>query len=215
MLEKEWRKRLRFMIDLIFTSAMTILIINFNIPESVESESTQVFLRVLIGQSTQFTMFVISFLVIAVYWVKNLEYFRMIKNIDKTIIWSHMLYLILIMQLPVLNLMFGLFPMGLGIRVTFSILMIAMGLITFFIMYYAYRKGFLHNRFELSYVKVFTRQLLHEPTVALIAAALAFVQPVLWDLSFILIPLLLIAGKRIKAKYITSYITSRQSNRSR
>ena len=189
------------MIDLVFASAMTILIITIDIPQSVESESTREFLRILVGQSPQFTLFIISFLVIAVYWIKNLEYFRMLKNVDKTIIWLHMLYLILIMQLPVINLLFGLFPLGIGIRVMFSVLMIGMGLITYFTMYYAYKKDFLHKRFELAYVKLFTRQLLNEPLVALIAGVVAFIQPMLWDLAFLLIPLLLIAGKKMKSMY--------------
>ena len=200
MIESEWRTRLRNMIDLVFASAMTILIINFNIPATTDSMSSKEFIKILLNQSNNFSVFIISFLVISVYWVKNMEYYRMLKNIDKPIIWLHLLYLILVMMLPVANLIFTLFPSGIGIRVLFSIVMVLMGLITYSIMFYAHKKQYIDEVYDISYVELFTKQLLNEPVIAVIAAGLAFISPIYWDLSFILIPVAMALSKKIKVK---------------
>lgn len=198
MIEKEWRDRMRFFIDLVFASAMTVLIITFQLPETLEKTTEAEFLKVLFSQGSNLVTFIISFLVIAVYWVKNLEYYGLIAKIDKSFIWMQLIYLIFIMLLPIANLLFMLFPEGAGPRVLFSVLMIGSGLIAYGGMYYAHRKELLHPDIDLTNARAFTKQLLTEPIIALIALGVAFINPYFWDLSFVLVPLALFLNKKIK-----------------
>ncbi|MCG8308061.1 MAG: DUF1211 domain-containing protein [Cytophagales bacterium] len=199
-MEKEWRNRMRFIIDMVFVSAMTILIITFQIPEAVGNASEKEFLKVLFSQGSNLATFVISFLVIAVYWVKNLEYFGVIEKIDKTFVWMQLLYLIFIMLLPVANLLFMLFPEGAGPRMLFSVLMILSGLIAYGGMYYAHRKNLLKKEFDFDYIKKFTKQLLSEPVIAAIAMGAAYINPYFWDAAFVLIPMVMVVSKKVKVK---------------
>lgn len=196
----EWRSRMRFIIDIVFVSAMTVLILNFKIPDTVPDQSTSTFLKILFQQSNSFSAFVISFLVITVYWVKNLESFNLIEKLNKPMIWFQMIYLIFILLIPVANLLFVLFPTGHEPRVLFSIIMIVSGLISYGGMFYAFRKKLLKPEYDLHYVEAFTRQMLSEPIIALIALILAFINPFLWDVSFALIPLVLMTSKLVLVK---------------
>ncbi|UTW61286.1 DUF1211 domain-containing protein [bacterium SCSIO 12741] len=197
----EWRSRMRFIIDLVFASAMTVLILSFKIPETVPDQSTQTFMDILFQQSNSFSAFVISFLVITVYWVKNLESFNLIEKVDKSLIWFFMVYLIFIMLIPVANLLFVLFPSGHEPRVLFSIIMITSGLTAYGGVFYAHKKNLLKTEYDVNYMKTFTNQMLSEPIIAAIAMGLAFINPFFWDISFVLIPVIMVFSKKALLKF--------------
>jgi len=201
---KEWRDRLRFFIDMVFVSAMTILIIGFKIPEQLETANENEFLKVLINQGSSLAVFVITFLVISVYWVRNLEYFSMISKVNIPFIWMHLAYLISIMLLPVANLLFVLYPEGIGPRVLFSILMIISGLISYVGMFYAHRNNLLREDINVEEGGKFTKQLLSEPIIATLALVVSFINPYFWDITFVLIPIILVLAKKYKYRIIKS-----------
>ena len=82
----EWRKRLRFLADIIFASAMTIMIINIEIPEFGHITDTKELAVFLGKQLTSMWYYFISFVVIAVYLIKHLEHFSAIPIINQTFI---------------------------------------------------------------------------------------------------------------------------------
>ncbi|MDX2442496.1 MAG: TMEM175 family protein [Bacteroidales bacterium] len=63
----EWRKRLRFMADIIFATAMTIMILNLEIPEIGHITGTKELAAFLLNQLTGMWFYFISFVIIAVY----------------------------------------------------------------------------------------------------------------------------------------------------
>lgn len=71
---------------------MTVLIITFDIPQTVENITEQEFLKVLFRQGRNLAAFDISFLVIGVYWVKNLEYYSLIAKVDIPFVWMKLIY---------------------------------------------------------------------------------------------------------------------------
>ena len=72
---QEWRKRLRFLADIIFATAMTLMILNIEIPGAGEITDTKELATFLFKQLNSMWVFFISFIIIAVYWMKYLEHF--------------------------------------------------------------------------------------------------------------------------------------------
>ena len=84
---QEWRKRLRFLADIIFASAMTIMIFNIEIPEFGHISDTKELAAFLLKQLNSMWVFFIAFVVISVYWMKHLEHFSAILIVNQTFMW--------------------------------------------------------------------------------------------------------------------------------
>ena len=197
----EWRKRLRFLADIIFATAMTILILNIEIPEFGHITDPKELAVFLIKQLNSMWAFFIAFVVIAVYWMKHLEHFSAILIVNQTFIWFQLLFLASIMLIPFWNSYIEQFPENVAIRVLLSINMVLVGLFSFLSLNYAAnpKHRLLHDTVSDKTISEAKRQILAEPIIAILAAGLAYINPVLWDVAFILVPLAFVARKKLVA----------------
>ena len=195
----EWRKRLRFMSDIIFASAMTIMILNLKIPGIGEITGTKELATFLLEQLTGMWFYFISFVVIAVYWMKHLEHFSAIPIVNQTFIWFQLFFLCSIMLIPFWNTYIEKFPENVAIRVFLSANMILVGLFSFLSLNYAGnpKHRLLHSNVSDEMLKATKMQILTEPAIALLAAGLVFIDIIYWDLAFILIPIAFMLRKKL------------------
>lgn len=196
---QEWRKRLRFLADIIFATAMTIMILNIEIPEFGHITDTKELATFLLKQLNSMWVFFIAFLVIAVYWMKHLEHFSAILIVNQTFIWFQLLFLASIMLIPFWNTYIEQFPENVAIRVFLSINMVLVGGFSFLSVNYAAspKHRLIHESVSDKTISETKRQILTEPLIAILAAGLAYINPVLWDVSFILVPLAFMARKKL------------------
>ena len=195
----EWRKRLRFLADIIFATAMTIMILNLEIPEFGHISDTTELATFLLKQLNGMWFYFISFVIIAVYWMKHLEHFSAIPIVNQTFIWFQLLFLSSIMLIPFWNTYLEHFPDNVAIRVLLSANMVLVGIFSFLSLNYAGnpKHRLLHSDVSGKILKEAKLQILAEPAIAILAAGLAYINPVLWDVAFILVPLLFIARKKL------------------
>lgn len=196
---KEWRKRLRLMADLIFASAMTIMILNIEIPPFGHITDTVELAAFLLKQLSSMWVFFIAFMIIAVYWLKHLEHFSAIPIVNQNFIWLQLLFLSCIMLIPFWNTYIELFPENIAIRVFLSANMILIGLFSYLSLNYAAspKNRLLHSDVTEKMVTESKRQILTEPIIAAVAAGLAFINVLYWDLAFVLVPLAFFARKKL------------------
>jgi len=195
----EWRKRLRFLADIVFATAMTIMILNIDVPEIGNITDTTELAAFLIKQLNGMWFYFISFVVIAVYWIKHLEHFSAIPIVNQTFIWFQLLFLSAIMLIPFWNIYLEQFPDNVAIRVLLSANMVIVGVFSFVSLNYAGnpKHRLLHSDVSDQIFKEAKLQILAEPAIAILAAGLAYINTVLWDVAFILVPLLFIAKKKL------------------
>jgi uncharacterized membrane protein len=196
---QEWRKRLRFLADLIFASAMTIMILNIEIPEFGHISDTKELAAFLLKQLNSMWVFFIAFVVIAVYWMKHLEHFSAILIVNQTFMWFQLLFLASIMLIPFWNTYIERFPENVAIRVLLSINMVLVGGFSYLSLNYAAnpKHRLLHGSVSDKTIRETKRQILTEPLIAILAAGLAYINPVWWDIAFILVPLAFMARKKL------------------
>jgi uncharacterized membrane protein len=195
----EWRKRLRFLADIIFATAMTIMILNLEIPEFGHITDTKELAAFLFKQLTSMWYYFISFVVIAVYWMKHLEHFSAIPIVNQTFIWFQLFLLCSVMLIPFWNTYIENFPDNVAIRVFLSINMVLVGVFSYLSLNYAGnpKHRLLHSDVTDKILKEAKLQILAEPTIAILAAGLAFIDVIYWDIAFILVPLLFMARKKL------------------
>ena len=200
----EWRKRMRFMADIVFATAMTIMILNLEFPDmkhiSDPIELTIFMLKQLAGMG----VFFIAFITVAIYWMKHLEHFGITLIVNQTYIFYQLLYLAFIMLIPFWSSYVGEAPDNVGFKVFLSINMVLIGGFSYLCMHYAAnpKHRLISDDISNENIKKAKRQILAEPAIAVLAGALVFINPVYWDIAFILIPILFLARKQlVKVNY--------------
>lgn len=196
---KEWRDRLRFLADIIFATAMTMMVLNIEVPEFGHITKTGELAKFLIKQLMSMGSFFIIFLVIAVYWIKHLEHFSMIPFVNQNFIWLQLIFLASILLLPFWNAYIEVFSDNVAIRFFLSINMILVGVFSYLSLNYASntKHRLLHSDVTTEEVNEAKMQILTEPIIAALAAGLAFIDVLYWDLAFILVPILFALRRRL------------------
>jgi uncharacterized membrane protein len=131
--------------------------------------------------------------------MKHLEHFSAILIVNQTFIWFQLLFFASIMLIPFWNTYIEQFPENVAIRVFLSVNMVLVGGFSFLSLNYAAnpKHRLLHDSVSDKIVSETKRQILTEPLIVILAAGLAYINPVLWDVAFILVPLAFMARKKL------------------
>lgn len=136
--------------------------------------------------------------------MKHLEHFGVTLKVNQTYIWFQLFFLGLIMLIPFWNSYISLFPENVAIKVFMSLNMVLVGLFSFLSMNYAAnpKHRLILDKIPDDAILASKKQILSEPVIAIVAGALAFINPDLWDLAFIMVPVLFMARKKlVKVNY--------------
>lgn len=101
-LKREFQvERLALFSDAVFAIAITLLIIEVKIPHLTEPFTDHHLLEIMGDEMVaKFIGFIVSFLVIAVYWVSHHILFGYVTNYSKRLVWSNLYFLFTIVLMP-------------------------------------------------------------------------------------------------------------------
>lgn len=86
--------------DGVFAIVITLLILTIQAPEIPPGSAAQELPGRLLDLAPKFLSYVISFLVVAVYWMAHHRVFRPIRDYDRTLLWLNFVFLMAISFLP-------------------------------------------------------------------------------------------------------------------
>ena len=86
--------------DAIFAVAITLLILNINIPVISKDQVSKELGPALRQLLPHFRSFLISFLVIGVYWIAHHAVFKYIRRSDRTFLWANLFFMMSIVLMP-------------------------------------------------------------------------------------------------------------------
>jgi uncharacterized membrane protein len=191
MPEENWltKNRLETLVDGIFAIAMTLLVLNVKVPQMAQTSATAGLSRALTHLRPHFTAFVISFLLLAVFWMAHHRQFKSIKKVDGTFIWLNILMLLLIVFVPFSTGLMGEYETVQIAHLFFDLNLLFIGLTMFVYWWYAGKD----NRLM---VDGFTKAQYHYgikrnavlPVVSIVAVGVTFVAPQYSSLAFLAIP---------------------------
>src|ERR1035437_9274302 len=91
--------RIESLSDGIFATVMTVLVLSLSIPTIIGSTDSAITSYVL-GLGPTVLSYVMSFLILALFWVRHHNIFHFISRINNTLIWLNMLFLLSVGFVP-------------------------------------------------------------------------------------------------------------------
>jgi TMEM175 potassium channel family protein len=183
-------KRLFTITDLIFASGMTLMVLTIELPAVNEEMSDSEVTSELLLQVKNMFIYLITFIIMAIYWVKNVDQSRYLCKTSTQHLMYSLIYFAFILLLPFANQMMSVFPDNFSIRAFYSIDMFLAGIFSFFAWSYASND---HRLIQMDVdhetIKSVKIDILTEPLIGLLAMLMAFFKPMLWDITFLAIPL--------------------------
>lgn len=94
------KNRLEALIDGVFAVALTLLVLDLKLPDDLAPATNSELWKYLLGLERHFVIYVISFIVIGMYWINHHIQFHFVVHTNRTLIWINLSYLLLVSFLP-------------------------------------------------------------------------------------------------------------------
>jgi uncharacterized membrane protein len=183
-------KRIETLVDGIFAIAMTLLVLNIDLPQTFGSVSDPAIWQYMVSLFQQLGIYAFSFLLLASFWRAHHLQFFYIKRSDSFFIWLNVIWLMFVALVPfstnfVSNFGDHVFPM-----LFFNINMFIIGSFVIFIWIYARRKNFFISEMTTEHYQLVKKINYILPSAALVAVCITFVSPLWSPVSYFLIIIL-------------------------
>jgi uncharacterized membrane protein len=133
------KHRLEALSDGIFAVAMTLLVIELKLPESAHIANGAQLAEALLHLIPKFIAWLISFFVLAIFWVSHHRLFHYVKHVDTRLQWLTILYLACVSFMPFCSALAGEFGGALISQILYSINMMLLGTMALLKSRYVYR----------------------------------------------------------------------------
>ena len=170
-------KRIETLVDGIFAIAMTLLVLSLNVPNfPYPATDTQV-LNSLLSMGQQFSVYFISFILLASFWRVNHAQFYFIKKTDRTLLWINIIWLSFIALIPFSTNLIGNYGYLKVSLIFFDLNILLIGLLFNLNWYYADKKNLIDPDTDQNLIKFREKFNFPLPLISLIAIALTFISP--------------------------------------
>ena len=195
--------RLQILADVIFAASMVFMASAFDLPDTDVVDSPHELTSFLRDQLPVVVIYVISFLLVAVYWMKHLEHFSYLEKTNIGHLWLQILFLAMVVIIPYSNALSSAVPDTFAFEVFYSVNMFLVGLFSLLSWIYATRKHRLvSSSLSPATIRHLRNEAMVEPAIALVSIGAARLSPMLWELTLLLIPVAYIAQKKIDEWYL-------------
>jgi len=172
--------RLVFFSDAVLAIAITLMALEVRVPEGARLADA---LDIL---SSRLVMYVVSFLVIGVYWALHHRLFRLIHTIDGRLIWLNLAFLMFAALVPASTSLLREYGGQRESVIVYAVSVSLLGMTEFLIWVYAQKRELLE---EISprVTRYIGLRILLAPTIFLVSIPIALLNPLAAELSWIFI----------------------------
>jgi uncharacterized protein (TIGR02246 family) len=104
------KSRLEMLVDGVFAIAMTLLVLELKIPELADRHSIQELARAIAHQAPTFGSYLLSFLVLGMFWYRHNQHYRHFRVISRGMLALHFVQLAAAASFPFSAALFGRYP---------------------------------------------------------------------------------------------------------
>ena len=181
--------RIEALTDGIFAIAMTLLVLTLVLPEAGK-ELAEVH-SLLLGQIDKFFNYALSFVLLAIFWIRHHQQFHLIKRTDGKHLWINIFFLMFVALMPFSTSLVGDYSREPLAEVFFGLNIFMLGMFLSWNWVYATNH---HRLVDPSLdpwsIALGTKRGMITMLVAVLAIGLAFVDPRISSLAYLLIPIL-------------------------
>jgi TMEM175 potassium channel family protein len=179
-------ERMVYFSDAVIAIAITLLVVQFSVPAASEDVGDA-----LLDRWPQFLSFVLTFLVVGVFWMGHHRIFRFVARLDQRLIWLNLLFLMCIAFLPYPTAVLGEHDASRASVIFYASAVGITGAVLASVWQYVIRVGLLNEKADERTVQYITRRSLVTPISFLGSIPLAFISLRLaqaaWLAPFVLI----------------------------
>ncbi|MFP8890821.1 TMEM175 family protein [Natrialbaceae archaeon A-CW2] len=184
--ESDETDRLLALSDGVIAIAITLLVLEITVPDIPVGSQISVLPDLILEQWHEFFGFVLSFLVIASYWVNHRRVFVHIVKHDRGVVWLNLLFLLMVAFVPFASSVFATYPGQLGIMFLSGTLALT-GFTLALLWSYASWKQLVEEGLASRAVKIQAARYLASPFVFLLAIIVAAFDPSFGILTWLLL----------------------------
>ncbi len=192
------KARIEALADGVFAIAMTLLILDIKVPVLAPGEGGDDLFRKLLALWPKLVAFVVSFLIIGVYWVGHHAQLHFVRRSDRTFLWMNLFFLLVISAMPFSTALLGEHhhqPLALAVYCGNLILA---GLVLYAQLWYATGRGRLFDPdLDSDFLRVAGHRLLMGPILYAASLGLAFIHTGISLAICALVPVLYILPGRV------------------
>ncbi len=183
-------QRLETLADGVFAIVMTLLVFELRVPEAGATLP-----EALLALAPSFLSYVVSFVLLGVYWVGHHSQFQHIRRADRTLLWLNILFLLCVALVPFSAGMLGRHGEEQIAVILYGVHLIAVSLAHYAMWQYATDgHRLVEADLEPGVVGMGTRLSLTPPILYLAAIGLSFLHTALSVAIYVLVPLLFASG---------------------
>ncbi len=182
-------KRVEALTDGVFAIAMTLLVLNLEIPTMPKGAAAQVLPKLVLGLWPNFFNYALSFILLAIFWIVHHRQFRYIKFIDHKLLWINILGLMFIALIPFSTSLIAEHGDVQVAALFFECNLLAIGSI--FYMHWSYATGKRHlidPNLSAQTILLNKKRNLVTPTISLVCIGLSFLTPDWSEVPYFAIP---------------------------
>jgi uncharacterized membrane protein len=102
--------RSKALADGVFSIAMTLLVLDLGVPVVTQSSGDGALEKALLEMWPDFAFYVLSFLILGIFWLIHRVIFDVIMKYDTTLVWLNILYLMFVVLIPFSTSLFARYP---------------------------------------------------------------------------------------------------------
>ena len=179
--------RIEALADGIFAIAMTLMVLNLALPEAGKGAAE--LHSLLIGQLDKFLGYAVSFVLLAVFWIRHHEQSHFVKRTDRKHLWINIIFLMFVALVPFSTSLVGDYPDEPVAEVFFGCNIFILGALLLCNWAYATE----HHRLvdpnlDPRLVALGKRRGVVTPLVAISAMGLSFINPDISAYAYLFIP---------------------------
>ncbi|RQG96558.1 TMEM175 family protein [Natrarchaeobius chitinivorans] len=177
----EGTDRMEALSDGLFAIVLTLLVLQFDVPDVPAAALP----GAIADQETLLVSYLLSFVVVGIYWIVHHNLFRYIESHDRVLLWLNLLFLLSISFLPYPTEVLGLYGTPFAWTL-YAVNFVLVGVLLTAVWSYAARAGFTDDRIDDRTARMVTIRGLITPTVfalsipvAAVAVSVAYFVPLL------------------------------------
>jgi uncharacterized membrane protein len=193
-------KHLARLSDFIFALAMALTFWRFDLPENAGMLAKVEINQFLVGQLKPLSAYLITFVLVAVYWIAHTQQFSYYKRTNEAHLWIYTLYLMCLFLVPYSNELALVFSDSPIAKICFAVNISLIGFLSFASWSYAtYQHRLVDESLDAQTIVAMKVKALIEPICAIAVIAIALSAPAWSDLAWLLFPLVYFALRKLFA----------------
>ncbi|MEO8740378.1 MAG: TMEM175 family protein [Casimicrobiaceae bacterium] len=94
------KNRVEALVDGIFGVAMTLLVLDVKLPQGLPLDTDAAMRAQLLGLTGNFRIYLISFVVLGLYWIGHHMQFHLVRSVDRMMLWINLCFMFGVTMIP-------------------------------------------------------------------------------------------------------------------